>query len=198
MPETRTERLSSVRVLKRPAGRGRRCLQDVSRFFDNVEENIRMGNNSASLDSVVSAAGAARIHDFIETPLQGCSTLIGEGRICLSGGEQRQSPSPGRFSRMRRWFRSMRPQSLWTPNRTGVYQLRRRLFGASCVLTIHRLAGERCEDRRRLSIADNDRLSLYPVADRSVDWPGADYRGDFQGEGHRAGGADDSKGAGAR
>ena len=65
-------------------------FQDVSLFFDTVEENIRMGNKSAPFDAVVSAAKAARIHDFIETLPRGYSTLIGEGGTYLSGGEQQR------------------------------------------------------------------------------------------------------------
>lgn len=65
-------------------------FQDVSLFFDTIEANIRMGNDSAPFDAVVSAAGAARIHDFIETLPQGCATLIGEGGTYLSGGEQQR------------------------------------------------------------------------------------------------------------
>ena len=49
-----------------------------------------MGNDSAPFDAVVSAAEAARIHDFIETLPQGYATLIGEGGTYLSGGEQQR------------------------------------------------------------------------------------------------------------
>ena len=65
-------------------------FQDVSLFFDTIEANIRMGNDSAPFDAVVSAARAARIHDFIETLPQGYATLIGEGGTYLSGGEQQR------------------------------------------------------------------------------------------------------------
>ncbi len=65
-------------------------FQDVFLFFDTIEENIRMGNDSASFDDVVRAAKAAQIHDFIESLPQGYRTLIGEGGTYLSGGEQQR------------------------------------------------------------------------------------------------------------
>ncbi len=65
-------------------------FQDVFLFFDTIEENIRMGNNEASLEEVMAAAKAAQIHDFIENLPQGYKTLIGEGGTYLSGGEQQR------------------------------------------------------------------------------------------------------------
>jgi ATP-binding cassette subfamily B protein len=65
-------------------------FQDVFLFFDTIEENIRMGNESASFEQVVAAARAAQIHDFIESLPEGYRTKIGEGGVHLSGGEQQR------------------------------------------------------------------------------------------------------------
>lgn len=65
-------------------------FQDVFLFFDTIEENIRMGNERASLDDVAAAAKAARIHEFIVSLPGGYATRIGEGGIHLSGGEQQR------------------------------------------------------------------------------------------------------------
>lgn len=65
-------------------------FQDVFLFFDTIEENIRMGNDTASFGDVVEAARAAQIHDFIMTLPDGYKTLIGEGGVHLSGGEQQR------------------------------------------------------------------------------------------------------------
>ncbi len=62
-------------------------FQDVRLFYDTIEENIRMGNNSAAMDDVVEAAKLARCHEFIEHLPQGYKTRIGEGGTHLSGGE---------------------------------------------------------------------------------------------------------------
>ncbi len=65
-------------------------FQDVFLFFDTIEENIRMGNTSASFEDVEEVAKAAQIHDFILTLPDGYRTLIGEGGTYLSGGEQQR------------------------------------------------------------------------------------------------------------
>ncbi len=65
-------------------------FQDVFLFFDTIEENIRMGNCQTDFAEVQAAAEAAQIHDFILTLPQGYQTLIGEGGVYLSGGEQQR------------------------------------------------------------------------------------------------------------
>ncbi len=65
-------------------------FQDGFMFFDSIEENIRMGDKDASKDEVVNAAKAAQCHDFISALPNGYDTLVGEGGIYLSGGEQQR------------------------------------------------------------------------------------------------------------
>jgi ATP-binding cassette subfamily B protein len=65
-------------------------FQDNPLFFDTIEENIRMGNASATFERVREAARAAHCHDFIEQLDQGYQTLVGEGGTYLSGGEQQR------------------------------------------------------------------------------------------------------------
>jgi ATP-binding cassette subfamily B protein IrtA len=65
-------------------------FQDSLLFFDTIEENIRMGNRSATREDVVHAAKAAHCHEFIEKLERGYDTLVGEGGIYLSGGEQQR------------------------------------------------------------------------------------------------------------
>ncbi len=62
-------------------------FQDVHLFYDSIEENIRMGNSSASREQVIAAARAACCHDFISSLPDGYATKIGEGGTYLSGGE---------------------------------------------------------------------------------------------------------------
>lgn len=62
-------------------------FQDNMLFFDTIEENIRMGNKTASFEEVARAACAAQCHEFIESLPNGYQTLVGEGGIYLSGGE---------------------------------------------------------------------------------------------------------------
>ena len=62
-------------------------FQDNMVFFDTIEENIRMGNKTATFEEVARAACAAQCHEFIESLPNGYQTLVGEGGIYLSGGE---------------------------------------------------------------------------------------------------------------
>ncbi|ACC98434.1 ABC-type multidrug transport system [Elusimicrobium minutum Pei191] len=62
-------------------------FQDNMLFFDTIEENIRMGNKTASKEDVVNAAKAAHCHEFIVNLDKGYDTLVGEGGTYLSGGE---------------------------------------------------------------------------------------------------------------
>ena len=71
-------------------------FQDNMLFFDTIEENIRMGNKTATFEEVARAACAAQCHEFIESLPNGYQTLVGEGGIYLSGGEaQRIALAPG-------------------------------------------------------------------------------------------------------
>lgn len=65
-------------------------FQDNPLFFDTIEENIRMGNKTATSEQVEAAAKAAQCHDFIMALPQGYKTLVGEGGTYLSGGEQQR------------------------------------------------------------------------------------------------------------
>lgn len=62
-------------------------FQDVHLFYDTIEENIRMGNTTATHEEVVQAAKTACCHDFIVQLEEGYNTRIGEGGTYLSGGE---------------------------------------------------------------------------------------------------------------
>ena len=65
-------------------------FQDNMLFFDTMEENIRMGNKSATFEAVQAAAMAAQCHEFIQNLDQGYQTLVGAGGTYLSGGEQQR------------------------------------------------------------------------------------------------------------
>lgn len=65
-------------------------FQDNMLFFDTIEENIRMGNKTATFEDVKRAACAAQCHEFIEALPDGYQTLVGEGGTYLSGGEMQR------------------------------------------------------------------------------------------------------------
>lgn len=65
-------------------------FQDNMLFFDTIEENIRMGNKTATMEDVMTASKIAQCHEFIENLDHGYKTLVGEGGTYLSGGEQQR------------------------------------------------------------------------------------------------------------
>jgi ABC-type multidrug transport system fused ATPase/permease subunit len=64
--------------------------QDVFLFSATVRDNIAYGVPDAGMDSVITAAKAAQIHDFIESLPGGYKTWVGERGVTLSGGEKQR------------------------------------------------------------------------------------------------------------
>lgn len=62
-------------------------FQNVVLFNNTIMENIRVGRKDATDEQVITAAKAARCHDFIEKLPKGYQTVIGENGSTLSGGE---------------------------------------------------------------------------------------------------------------
>ena len=65
-------------------------LQDPYLFHGTLIDNIRYGNPSADLRSVIQASIAANAHEFICKFSQGYETIIGERGHSLSGGERQR------------------------------------------------------------------------------------------------------------
>lgn len=65
-------------------------FQDSFLFSDTVYNNIAAGKPGAAKEEVYAAAKAAQCHAFIERLPQGYQTLIGEGGVYLSGGEEQR------------------------------------------------------------------------------------------------------------
>ncbi|MEK5023514.1 ABC transporter ATP-binding protein [Paenibacillus sp. FSL M7-1046] len=65
-------------------------FQDTFLFSDTLYNNILVGCPSATAEEVKAAARAAQCHSFIEDLPQGYDTLIGEGGVYLSGGEEQR------------------------------------------------------------------------------------------------------------
>lgn len=65
-------------------------FQDSFLFCDTLYNNIAIGKPGATKEEVYTAAKAAQCHEFIEKLPQGYDTLIGEGGVYLSGGEEQR------------------------------------------------------------------------------------------------------------
>lgn len=65
-------------------------FQDTFLFSDTIYNNIAAGRPSVAKEEVYAAARAAQCHEFIENLPEGYETLIGEGGVYLSGGEEQR------------------------------------------------------------------------------------------------------------
>ncbi|MBQ8863784.1 MAG: ABC transporter ATP-binding protein [Rikenellaceae bacterium] len=64
--------------------------QDTVLFNDTVENNIRLGNPSATMEQIIQAAKIANAHDFIIEMEEGYNTNIGDRGMKLSGGQRQR------------------------------------------------------------------------------------------------------------
>lgn len=65
-------------------------LQETFLFNDSLRNNIAYGKPDATLEDIISAAEAARIHEFIQTLPDGYDTVVGERGVGLSGGQKQR------------------------------------------------------------------------------------------------------------
>ncbi|MFF2909637.1 ABC transporter ATP-binding protein [Paenibacillus sp. NPDC057934] len=65
-------------------------FQETFLFYDTLYANIAVGKPGASQEEVQAAAIAAQCDDFISRLPKGYDTLIGEGGVYLSGGEEQR------------------------------------------------------------------------------------------------------------
>ena len=64
--------------------------QETILFNDTIENNIRLGNSTATMEEIEAAARIANAHDFIMDSPEGYSTNIGDRGTKLSGGQRQR------------------------------------------------------------------------------------------------------------
>lgn len=64
--------------------------QDPHLFHETIGDNLRYADEAASVDEMIAAAKAARIHDTIAALPDGYDTIVGERGYRLSGGEKQR------------------------------------------------------------------------------------------------------------
>lgn len=64
--------------------------QETILFNDTIENNIRLGNHTATIEEVEAAARVANAHDFIMESEDGYQTNIGDRGAKLSGGQRQR------------------------------------------------------------------------------------------------------------
>jgi ATP-binding cassette subfamily B protein len=65
-------------------------MQDPHLFHDTIAENLRYARPDATIDELIEACRAARIHDLIASLPDGYNTVVGERGYRLSGGEKQR------------------------------------------------------------------------------------------------------------
>ncbi|WP_420641575.1 ABC transporter ATP-binding protein [Candidatus Leptofilum sp.] len=80
-------RAVQVQSLRRQIGI---VLQDPFLFSQTVAENIAYGRPDATLDEIIAAAKAARVHRFVTEMPDGYDTRVGERGVTLSGGQKQR------------------------------------------------------------------------------------------------------------
>lgn len=63
-------------------------LQDTWLFYGTIFENIAYGKENATMEEVIEAAKAAKIHDYIESLPQGYQTVLSDNGINISKGQK--------------------------------------------------------------------------------------------------------------
>ncbi|MBN8618772.1 MAG: ABC transporter ATP-binding protein, partial [Anaerolineae bacterium] len=64
--------------------------QDIFLFSRSIADNIRFGNQDATLAEVEAVARKAQAHDFIMSFPEGYDTLVGQRGVTLSGGQRQR------------------------------------------------------------------------------------------------------------
>jgi ATP-binding cassette subfamily B protein len=65
-------------------------LQDPFLFSQTIAQNIAYGRAEASMEEIIAAAKAARVHDFTVGFPDGYETRVGERGVTLSGGQKQR------------------------------------------------------------------------------------------------------------
>ena len=65
-------------------------LQKNLLFSGTIEENLRWGNEEASMDELMDACKKAQAHDFIMAFPDGYQTDLGQGGVNVSGGQKQR------------------------------------------------------------------------------------------------------------
>jgi len=65
-------------------------LQKNLLFSGTILENLKWGNEAATMDEVIAACKAASAHDFITSFPNGYDTFLGQGGVNVSGGQKQR------------------------------------------------------------------------------------------------------------
>ena len=132
--------------------------QDVTLFDDTIWANIAYGDPQASRNSVLRAAEAAMVEDFVSVLPEGFETRIGERGLRLSGGErQRISIARALLKNAPILILDEATSSLDTESEASVQRaLQNLMAGRTTIVIAHRLSTVRRADR--IVVLDDGRI----------------------------------------
>ncbi|KYQ88935.1 ABC transporter B family protein [Tieghemostelium lacteum] len=116
--------------------------QEPTLFATTIAENIRYGNDSATMDQIIEACKTANAHDFISALPEGYNTQVGEKGVQMSGGQkQRIAIARAIVKSPRILLLDEATSALDTENEHLVQQAIDRLMeGRTTIVIAHRLA----------------------------------------------------------
>lgn len=116
--------------------------QESYLFHASIKDNLLYANQQASMETIMEAARAANIHDFIMSLPEGYDTVVGERGYKLSGGErQRLSIARAILKDPRILILDEATSSLDNINETAVQgALNRLMKGRTSIVIAHRLS----------------------------------------------------------
>lgn len=132
--------------------------QETVLFNDTIENNIRLGNDSATPEEVEQAARIANAHDFIAATPEGYQTNIGDRGTKLSGGQrQRLSIARAVLRNPEILILDEATSALDTESEKLVQQaLDKLLCGRTSIVVAHRLSTIRNADK--IVVIDHGRI----------------------------------------
>ncbi len=134
-------------------------LQDPFLFSASIEDNIRYGRPDAPHSTVVAAARAAHIAEFVESLPDGYRTTVGERGLGLSGGQkQRVAIARALVTDPRILILDDATSSVDAENEHLIWDALERLMqGRTSFVIAHRLATVRSADR--ILVLENGRVA---------------------------------------
>lgn len=152
--------------------------QEAMLFATTIEENIRYGCPSATMEEIIAAAKQANCHNFITQFPDGYQTRIGEGSNLVSGGQkQRIAIARALVKKPKVLLLDEATSALDSESEKVVQAALDNLMadkGQTCVVIAHRLSTIRNADR--IAVIDNGKVREIGSHDELMAKPNGKYR----------------------
>lgn len=124
-------------------------LQDTWLFSGTVFENLAYGKKDATMEEVVAAAKAAKIHHTISQLPQGYDTVIDDDGVNLSKGQKQLLTIARRCCWTPICSSWMKRPPMWIPRRKRRFSgpMQKLMKGKTCFVIAHRLSTIKMQTR---------------------------------------------------